>query len=377
MKASHRREPHRGRGASNNPKNRFESIHREAEDEAEEEEPSPKTSFLPDHSKTIIATNDSPDVGFDAGINPYRGCEHGCVYCYARPTHEYLGFSAGLDFETKILVKENAPDLLRRSLTHARWVPQVLALSGGTDPYQPAERRWQLTRRCLEVLAEFRNPVVVITKNERVTRDLDLLAELARHDAVAVYLSITTLRADLCAILEPRTSRPERRLKAVERLAHAGIPVGVLVSPVIPGLTDEEIPALVAQAAASGARFAGMIPLRLPHAVQSIFEAWLEAHLPDRKMKILHRIRSIRGGRLNDPNFGSRMEGEGHFARQIHDLFELACRKAGIAGAAPTLSTDRFRRPSGEQMGLYDGEGVGPSLFPASQTPPKRPPARE
>ncbi len=274
--------------------------------------------------------------------------------CYARPTHEYLGFSAGLDFETKILVKEDAPELLRRELSSPRWKPKVIAISGVTDCYQPIERRLGLTRRCLEVLAEFRNPVVIITKNFLVTRDRDLLAELARHDAAAVFLSITTLDADLCGILEPRTARPARRLAAIENLSRSGVPAGVLVAPIIPGLTDHEPPAIIAAAARAGARFAGYVPLRLPHAVAELFSDWLGRHLPAKKEKVLGRIRAMRGGKLNDPRFGSRMEGEGIFAEQIAALFSMACRKAGIEGRSPNLSTSAFRRPSGVQPSLFD-----------------------
>jgi DNA repair photolyase len=332
----------RGRGASDNPRNRFDRIERTTE----EPEPGPRTVFLRDSAKSVVATNDSPDVGFEASLNPYRGCEHGCVYCYARPTHEFLGFSAGLDFETKILVKEEAPGLLRTELESKRWKPKVLALSGVTDPYQPAERRFGLTRSCLRVLAEFRNPVVIVTKNDLVTRDADLLAELARHRAAAVYLSIPTLNLPLSRILEPRTSPPERRLQAVRELSSAGIPTGVLVAPIIPGLTEHELPSILKTAAEAGASFAGHTVLRLPLAVAPLFERWLDEHMPDRKARILNRIREMRGGRLNDPRFGSRMRGEGIFARQIQDLVRAGRRKAGLAAAAPELSTAAFRRPS-------------------------------
>ena len=318
------------------------------------EDPAPETQFFKDPSRSLITANDSPDVGFEASVNPYRGCEHGCIYCYARPTHEYLGFSAGLDFETKILVKEDAPELLRRELSSPRWKPQVLAISGVTDPYQPVERRLKLTRRCLEVLAEFRNPVVIITKNHLVTRDLDLLGELARHEAAAVYLSVTTLDARLARTMEPRTSHPTRRLAAIEALSRAGVPTGVLVAPVIPGLTDHEMPAIISAAAKAGARCAGYVLLRLPHAVAPLFEAWLTEHRPARKDKVLNRIRAIRGGRLNDPRFGSRMKGEGIFAEQIKDLFSLACRKAGIVARGPNLSTAAFRRPVPAQPSLFE-----------------------
>src|SRR2546429_781398 len=256
------------RGAGSNPPNRFEKIHLEPDaDWNPEEDPLPRTQFLKDRTSKIIAYNDSPDVGFEASVNPYRGCEHGCIYCYARPFHEYLGFSAGLDFETKIMVKENAPELLRRELASAKWKPRVIALSGVTDCYQPVERKLKLTRRCLQVLAEFRNPAVIVTKNHLVTRDADVLRELARHNAAAVFISVTTLDADLRKVMEPRTSPPVGRLTAIETLSQAGVPAGVLVAPVIPGLTDHEMPSIIAAAVKAGAQFAGYVVLRLPHAV--------------------------------------------------------------------------------------------------------------
>lgn len=342
----------KGRGSAANPPNRFEKAHRSPEEE-ESGLDLPVTQFLQDCSRTIIAYNNSPDVGFEASINPYRGCEHGCIYCYARPTHEYLGYSAGLDFETKIMVKEDAPVLLRKELQTHGWKPQVLAMSGVTDPYQPIEGKLQMTRKCLEVLLEFRNPVVIITKNRRVTRDLDLLSELARFQSAAVFLSITTLSNDLCRFLEPRTSPPEKKLEAISILAKAGIPTGVLIAPVIPGLTDHEIPNILRSAVAAGAAFAGMVPLRLPYAVAPLFEEWLEKHLPDQKKKVLNRIRSIRGGKLNDPRFGSRMKGEGIFSDQIRSLFDLSCRKYGIAGRSPLLSTAHFRSSQPVQESLF------------------------
>ena len=320
------------RGAAENPPNRFEKIHLERdEDWNPEEDPLPRTQFLKDASKTIIAYNDSPDIGFEASVNPYRGCEHGCIYCYARPFHEYLGFSSGLDFESKIMVKENAPKLLREELSSPKWKPQVIAMSGVTDCYQPIERKLKLTRGCLEVLAEFRNPVGIITKNFLVTRDIDFLSELARHNAVAVYISITTLDSELRKVMEPRTSPPAARLEAIRRLAQAGIHVGVLMAPIIPGLTDHEILAVLEAAANAGAKSAGHVTLRLPHAVAPLFEQWLQTHFPDRKEKVLNRLRTMRGGKLYDSQFGKRMRGEGIFADQIDQLFEVARRKAGIA----------------------------------------------
>jgi DNA repair photolyase len=347
------RPPIRGRGATANPTNRFEKIeYLPQPDWSDPDDSAPTTEFLRDSSRSAITCNDSPDVGFEASLNPYRGCEHGCGYCFARPTHEYFGLSAGLDFETKILVKEDAPELLRQELSSPSWKPQPLAISGVTDPYQPVERRLQITRRCLEVLAEFRNPVVIITKNYLVTRDRDLLAELARHQAVAVNLSVTSLDGDLARVLEPRASHPSRRLAAIEALAQAGVPVGVLVAPVIPGLTDHELPSIIEACAKAGASFAGYVMLRLPFAVAPLFEQWLEQHVPERKDKVLKRIREIRGGRLNDPRFGSRLTGEGIFAEQIAALFSMACRKAGF-NARPALSTAAFRRPS-PQLSLLD-----------------------
>ena len=344
-----------GRGAAGNPKNRFERIEVEPEPLAPGDEPRPETVYLRDHSRSIIARNDSPDIGFDASINPYRGCSHGCVYCYARPTHEYLGFSAGLDFESRILVKEDAPGLLRGQLSSPRWEPKVLSMSGVTDPYQPVEKGLGLTRRCLEVLAKFRNPVAIVTKNHLVTRDVDLLSELAGHGAAVVNISLTTLDDDLRRVMEPRTSRPVRRLAAIEALAGAGIPVGVMTAPVIPGLTDHELPSLLSAAAEAGATFAAYVPVRLPGAVRPIFEDWLERHFPDRKEKVLNRIRSIRNGRLNDASFGARMKGEGVFAEHIARLFEISCRRAGLDnGRFPKLSTAAFRKPNEGQATLFD-----------------------
>lgn len=333
-----------GRGASHNPANRFTRIERVPEPGFEGEVRHPLTEFLGDRSRSIISRNDSPDIGFEASVNPYRGCEHGCIYCYARPTHEYFGFSPGLDFETKILVKEDAPALLRDALSSKRWRPTVVAMSGVTDPYQPVERRLGIARRCLEVFAEFRNPVAVVTKNDLVTRDIDILVELARHRCAAVYVSVTTLDAKLSRSLEPRTAPPGRRLGAIAALAQAGVPVGVMVAPVIPGLTDHEIPSILQAAVGAGARFAGRTLVRLPFAVAPLFDRWLAQHLPERRERVLHRIREVRGGRLNDPRFQTRMSGEGPLAAAIHALFETAARKLKILGRRPELSTSAFRQ---------------------------------
>ena len=337
--------PVRGRGAQSNPDNRFSAEARERDLDAELEAPSPRTELLDDHTREIIAWNNSPDVGFRASVNPYRGCEHGCIYCYARPLHEYLGFSAGLDFETKIVVKRDAPTLLRAALARPDWVPQVVAVSGATDAFQPIERKLELTRACLGVFAEFRNPIAVITKNYLVTRDIDRLTALAEHSAVAVVLSITTLNPELARAMEPRASRPQRRLQAVRELRAAGIPVGVNLAPIVPGLTDEEIPALVEASRDAGAQFVNLLMLRLPHGVKELFTQWLTAYAPARKDKVLARIRDVRGERLNDPRFGARLTGEGLYAAQIQALFHSACRRQGLTQAMPRISAAAFRRP--------------------------------
>ncbi|MGI8437405.1 MAG: PA0069 family radical SAM protein [Chthoniobacterales bacterium] len=350
----HRSFPLHGRGASHNPANRFETLHLEPdpEDENDPERPARRTVYLRDFSRSIIAHNDSPDVGFESSINPYRGCEHGCIYCYARPTHEFLGFSAGLDFESRIMVKENAAGLLTAELSSTRWKPQTLVMSGVTEPYQPVEKRLQITRGCLEVLARFRNPIGIITKNHLVTRDLDLLGELAAHQCAAVNISVTSLDPKLQRVLEPRTSSPRARLETVAQCRRDGIPVGVMVAPIIPGLTDHEVPSILQACAAAGAQWASYTVVRLPYAVAPLFENWLEDHFPERKEKVLGRIRRLRGGqRLNDSRFKARMRGEGVFAEQIRDLFMVACKRAGL-GQRVSLSTGNFRRPN-EQLSLF------------------------
>ncbi|HTV62449.1 MAG TPA: PA0069 family radical SAM protein [Verrucomicrobiae bacterium] len=342
------------RGAVENPANRFEKLHLEpGPDWNPEEDVLPRTQFLVDHSQTAIAYNDSPDIGFNASLNPYRGCEHGCIYCYARPTHEFLGFSAGLDFESKIMVKTHAPELLRAELSSPKWQPQVIIMSGVTDCYQPVERKLKLTRRCLEVLAEFRNPVALITKNFLVTRDIDLFSELARFNAVSVCLSLTTLDNKLRNVMEPRTSPPQARLAAIRKLAEAKIPVAVNVAPVIPGLTDHEMPAILKAAAEAGANSAGFTVVRLPYANAPLFEKWLEKHFPDRKEKVLNRIKAMRGGKMYDAHWGKRMRGEGIFAGQIEAMFDVAYRRAGFKEEQRALSTAAFRRPPGAQLSLF------------------------
>ncbi len=316
--------------------------------------------FYRDDSQSIIACNDSPDIPFRAGCSPYRGCEHGCAYCFARPYHEYLGFSAGLDFETKIMVKPRAAELLRAALSKKSWQPQPVTMSAITDAYQPIERRLGLTRQCLEVFAEFRNPVALITKNHLITRDIDVMRELVKHRAISACVSLTTLDVELSKVLEPRASRPSRRLDAIAQLTAAGVPVRVLTAPLIPGLTDHEIPALLKAAAEAGAIGAGYTIVRLPHAVAPIFEQWLERHVPGQKDKILGRIRELRGGKLYDSKWGERMSGEGPLAEQIRTLFEVSRRRAGLDSRrrlaveqiTDELSTAAFRVPTA-QMDLF------------------------
>lgn len=335
-----------GRGTGLNPANRFERIHVEPDpDTFDPDAPAPRTEFFWDDSKSIIAWNDSPDLYFDAAINPYRGCEHGCIYCYARPFHEYLGYSAGLDFETKIHVKRNAAALLRREFMKRTWKPQVISISGVTDPYQPIEARLRVTRSLLEVFAEFRNPVGLITKNALVTRDIDLLAKLAQHGCASVALSITTLREDVARKLEPRTSTIDKRFEAVKRLSDAGIPASVMLAPIIPGLTDEDIPGLVKRAAASGARRVAILPVRLPLSVGPMFEAWLATHYPERKEKVMKRIREVRGGELDDTKIGRRMAGQGKRGEHLNELFHIAVNRYGLNVERLEFNTQAFRRP--------------------------------
>jgi DNA repair photolyase len=345
----------RGRGATENPHNRFAALRVEVNEDAWiDDDPRPlKTVFLRDDSQSILARNNSEDLSFDYGVNPYRGCEHGCAYCYARPYHEYLGFSAGIDFESKIVVKADAPELLERALAKPSYTPGKIAMSGVTDCYQPVERKLEITRRCLEVLARFRNPVGVITKNALVSRDIDHLAELARHQAAVVYLSITTLDPELTRILEPRASSPRARLAALRALTDAGIPAGVNVAPMIPGLNDSEMPAILEAAADHGAKFAGYSFVRLPGAVAEVFGDWLDRHRPMAKEKILGRIRASHGGKLNSTEPVVRMRGEGTAAVQWRALFHACCRKHGLATRPPALNLGSFRRLTPGQGELF------------------------
>lgn len=340
---------HRGRAAGFNPPNRYESIAvgRVEDDLAEyfvDSEPDRNilTKFYIDHTKSILVKNSSPDIPFTYSLNPYRGCEHGCIYCYARPTHEYLGFSSGLDFETKIMVKHDAHVLLEKQFRSRNWKPQVVMLSGDTDCYQPIERTLGITRRCLQIFLQYRNPISIVTKNALLQRDVDILKELASLDLVLVTISITSLNADLIRTMEPRTSVPTKRLETIEVLANAGIPVGVNACPIIPALNDEEIPAILCEAAGRGARFAGYTIVRLPHAVKDLFVEWLKRELPDRALAILNRIRSVRNGDLTCSDFGKRMNGEGQVAETIEQLFQASCRRYHLNETKAVLSTDRF-----------------------------------
>ncbi len=346
----------KGRGTAVNPPNRFEQFHAEPFDvdvPYEDDRPPVKTVFFDDTSKSILAKNDSPDIPFTFSVNPYRGCEHGCIYCYARPSHEYLGFSAGLDFESRIMVKRNAPSLLRHELLSSKWVPQVVEMCGNTDCYQPVERVLRLTRGCLQVFLDLRNPVAVITKNEMVTRDLDLLASLAQHRLVHVTLSITTLDESLARAMEPRTSAPRRRLEAVRVLADAGVPTSVSIAPVIPGLTDEEIPSILREAASHGAASASYSVLRLPGAVEGLFTSWINETFPDRAKKVLERVRELHAGSLADSRFGRRMRGDGNIASVIEDLFSLTARKVRLAGPREKLETGKFVGAVSPQLDMF------------------------
>lgn len=356
----------RGRGVPENPSGRFERLEmapdpdawehlrQERQEDGDEpgQQPSAATVCFKDDTQSIITRNDSPDVGASVSLNPYRGCEHGCSYCYARPYHEYLGFSAGLDFETKILVKPGAPDLLRRELAARSWKPEPLACSGVTDCYQPLERRFRITRACLEVLAEFRQPVGIVTKNRLVTRDIDVLQTLAHHGAAKVAISVTTLDSGLSAAMEPRASTPAARLDAIQQLARAGIPVGVSVAPVIPGLNDHEIPAILEAARDHGASHAFCGVIRLPYSLPELFFSWLERHFPDKRARVEQGIRSLRGGELNDSRFGFRMRGEGLLADTLAHLFAVSAARLGL-GESPELRTDAFQPPGERQLQLF------------------------
>jgi DNA repair photolyase len=347
----------RGRGAKINPSGRFEALDEELVDDGWEtlsEIPRLKTEIFTESPKTIISRNQSPDISFDRSINPYRGCEHGCVYCYARPSHSFMGLSPGLDFETKLFIKPNAAALLRGELTATNYVPKTLALGANTDPYQPIERTYRITRSVVEILAEFKHPFGIVTKSYSVTRDIDLLKPLAALGLVKVAISITTLDAKLARAMEPRASTPAKRLAAIEELSKAGIPTVVMIGPIIPGLNDHEIDAILKAAYAAGAREAGYTMLRLPHEVKDIFKDWLVKEFPDRANKVMSLIKSVRGGAESDPQFGTRMTGSGPYAWTIGRRFQLAAQRLGLNAKRVKLTTELFKRPplAGEQLAL-------------------------
>jgi len=350
----------KGRGAGSNRPGRFEAHDRVAVDDGwdapEEALPALKTTLLVDHAKSIIARNQSPDINFDQSINPYRGCEHGCIYCYARPSHGYLGLSAGLDFESKLFYKPEAARLLEQELRQPGYRCSMISLGSNTDPYQPVERKLKVTREILEVLQRFRHPVGIVTKGAAlIERDLPLLAEMARDRLVTVAISLTTLNPELKRTLEPRAASPQARLRALRMLSEAGVPTMVFFSPVIPFINDAELERVLEAGAAAGARAASYIPLRLPYEVKDLFRDWLQQHAPLKAAHVMSLVQQMRGGRDNDPQFGSRMRGQGEYAGLIAQRFRLACRRLGLnAGERIELETSLFRVPaqSGDQMGL-------------------------
>lgn len=315
--------------------------------------PPARTTVTVENPKTIIARNQSPDVPFDRSINPYRGCEHGCIYCFARPTHAFHDLSPGLDFETRLFAKPDAPALLRAELGKRGYVPRPIAFGTNTDPYQPIEREWRITRGCIEVLAETRHPLTITTKSDRILRDLDLIAPMAAQGLAAAMISVTTLDPRIAMTLEPRATAPARRLRAIRELAAAGVPTFVSISPVIPAITDHEIEHILERAAEAGARRAFFIPVRLPHEVAPLFRAWLDTHYPERAGKVMAIVQSLRGGRDNDPGFFTRMQGQGPWADLLRTRFHKACRKYGLEGERMQLRTDLFRPPAGAQGELF------------------------
>src|SRR5579872_1634213 len=337
------------RGTTLQIQNRFETRSKESFDDGwetiGEELPVIQTQFLNDHAKSILFKNDSPDIPMAYSLNMYRGCEHGCSYCRARPYHEYLGFNAGIDFESKIMVKHDAPDLLRKAFDNKKWIPQSIMMSGNTDCYQPAERKYKITRQLLEVFLEYRNPVSILTKNALILRDLDLLKELSSMNLVSTLLSVTSLDPMLRQKLEPRTSTSKMKLKAMEELSKAGIPTGVMVGPIIPGLNDNEVPNILKRSSEAGATRVAHTILRLPYAILPIFTDWIEKNYPEKSKRVLARIMMIRGGKLNDPNWGTRMTGMGGYADYMHQLVHALSEKYNMNQPRKPLSTHLFQRP--------------------------------
>lgn len=347
----------KGRSSGFNPPNRFDTFNFEktADDITEDDlEPKVPTEFIRDNTKTILSKNDSPDIPYTYSINPYRGCEHGCIYCYARPSHEYLGYSSGLDFETKILVKYDAAKLLEKAFLNPKWVSKPICLSGNTDCYQPAERNLEITRDLLKVFLRFRNPVRIITKNFLITRDIDILKKLAEFHLAHVVISITTLDKNLSCRMEPRTSIPSQRFEAIAMLAQHNIPVGVLTAPIIPGLNDHEIPEILRRASEAGATTSGYTVLRLSHALKELFKDWLEREYPDKYEKVIHSIRDVRQGKLNNTEWGKRMRGEGEMAEYVSGMFKTFSKKYGLNKSLAEHKPAHFLRGNSDQINLFD-----------------------
>jgi DNA repair photolyase len=352
------RERRRGRGTVSNASGRFEPLARVVFDDGWQgldELPPFKTTVTADSTRKIITRNDSPDISFDRSINPYRGCEHGCVYCFARPTHAYLGLSPGLDFESKLFMKPNAPELLQRELSAPGYEPKIIAIGTNTDPYQPIERRYKIMRRILEVLERAGHPVGIVTKSALVLRDIDILARMAERNLVKVAISVTTLDAKLARTMEPRASTPPRRLDALRQLVKAGVPAAVMVAPVIPALNDAEIERILDAVAATGVRHAGYVMLRLPLELRDLFSEWLTENFPDRHDHVFKLIRDMRGGKDYDSTFGKRMTGTGPIAWMIGRRFEVACERLGFNKTKRQITTEHFRRPrpASEQLSLF------------------------
>lgn len=348
----------KARGAASAPAGRFEPYERLIESdgwEIAEEERLLRTEVSVERVRTIISRNDSPDVPFDRSVNPYRGCEHGCIYCFARPTHGYLGLSAGLDFETRIVAKPEAPELLAAELSKRGYTPAPLAIGTVTDPYQPAEAEWRIMRGLLEVLSAFNHPVAIVTRGAGVLRDLDILADMAARNLVHLGISLTTLDEELARKMEPRAPSPQTRLKMIREAARAGVPVRVMAAPIIPGLTDHALEAILTEARRAGARSASYIPLRLPHEVAPLFADWLARHYPTRAERVLGAVAAFRGGKLNDPRFGSRMEGEGTEAELLARRFEVSCRRLSLNRDLAALDCSQFKVPPrpGQQLELF------------------------
>ena len=348
----------RARGADTNMSGRFEPYAREVENDGwdiPEDERLLKTEVAEERPRSVITRNSSPDIPFDRSVNPYRGCEHGCIYCFARPTHSYLGLSPGLDFETRLTAKPDAPSVLGRELGRKGYTPAVLAIGTNTDPYQPIEARYRIMRRLLEVLSDWNHPVAIVTKGALIERDVDILSDMARRNLVSVGISVTSLDPALSRKLEPRAPVPARRLAAVRTLSQAGVPVRAMVAPVIPVVTDRELESILEAAAAAGARAASWILLRLPFEVAPLFRDWLERHEPLKAAHVMNRLREMRGGRDYDAEWGKRMKGEGLMAELIARRFHLAARRLGLDGRLPPLDVTRFRKPerAGDQLSLF------------------------